>query len=73
MERGRASLVGNSIRNILRRPAPVRRPFIGTLLGGDVDVDDDCYVRMLMIMIVVPLQALVRRRFIGILLGENVM
>ena len=36
VERGTASLVGNSIRNILRQPVLVRRPFIGTLLGEDV-------------------------------------
>ena len=31
----------NSIRNILRQPVPVRKPFIGTLLGEDDHYDDN--------------------------------
>ena len=41
MGRGTVSLVVNNIRNILRQPVPVKRPFIETLLGENNDDDDD--------------------------------
>ena len=38
--RGTVSLVVNNIRNILRQPVPVKRPFIETLLGENNDDDE---------------------------------